>query len=292
MSSLDADVRIVLNAEDRASGTVDVAAKRINTSYRDMRRQQNALGQSFELNHRTISQSLRGIQAFGNAANRLIGVYQAWNIQQIRNSQTSKDLKAAQDELNDAILEYGINSDQAKEAQEKVNALQDEAKQNAIATAANYVLIGTSVAGMATSMIRKGIPALTRMKTAIMGVNAALVSTAGAAAGLVAITTAGVDMSVEALTGKSPIKSLAAQYGIDIPSPAEAIRGVFGDNKKYVGILDQINPSGGEYSSYGKTPQTGAEQLGQIGTQVFNFFSSTSQELVDQVAKAAKQAAN
>src|SRR5574338_325518 len=163
MSSLDADVRIVLNAEDRASGTVDVAAKRINTSYRDMRRQQNALGQSFELNHRTISQSLRGIQAFGNAANRLIGVYQAWNIQQIRNSQTSKDLKTAQDELNDAILEYGINSDQAKEAQEKVNQLMEESKQNALNTAANYVLIGTAVAGMATSIIKKGIPALMRL---------------------------------------------------------------------------------------------------------------------------------
>lgn len=156
--SLDADVNIILNAKDNASDVVNDAVKRINSSYRDMTRQQRSVGQAFELNNRRLFQTMRGIQTVGNMANRMVGIYQAWNIQQIRNADLARDLAEAQRDVNRSIVEFGIGSEEHVKAMEEEARLKQEIQNANFQTAFSYIFMATSIVGSVIPAIKKLVP--------------------------------------------------------------------------------------------------------------------------------------
>jgi hypothetical protein len=108
LSSTDADVRIILNAEDNASEVVTAASRRINREFTDWTRQNKALERSMILNNKTFFETAQTISRVGNIAQKGLGIWQSYNIQQMRVADAKKNVAQITRELNQAMADGDI----------------------------------------------------------------------------------------------------------------------------------------------------------------------------------------
>ena len=94
-----------------------------------MRNQQRAVQREFELNNRNLVQTGRDLTTVGSIVQRVISVYNTWQLLQIRTALTAKNLRDAQKDLQDTFLEFGGTSREYQEALERVNEAEKEAVQ-------------------------------------------------------------------------------------------------------------------------------------------------------------------
>jgi hypothetical protein len=153
---LDADVRVIMTAEDRASADVKSAVDRINKSYRDFNNQQRAVQRGFALQHRTFSSVSRAISDVGRVAGTATHIFQAWNIMSLRQIETARDLRDAQEQLNRAVAQYGPTSEIARKAAQRFSDTQRQAEAQRGQDIAAYVAMGLQGAGAVGSFARTG----------------------------------------------------------------------------------------------------------------------------------------
>lgn len=120
-AQLDADVRIVMTAEDRASSEVKDATQRINSEFRGLQQQQRAVGRGFALQHRTLFEAGQALRTVGSLAHTATSIYQRYNIMQLRVEEGARDLAKAQEKVRETLQRYGAASSEYR------RALEDEA---------------------------------------------------------------------------------------------------------------------------------------------------------------------
>lgn len=123
---MDADVKIILSAEDRASAEVETATQRINKQYRELRLEQRAVRGEFELNNRTFVATTRVLNSLGTIVGRAISLWNTYLLSQIRTQDATRNLRDAQADLNEVIAEFGPNSNEYVKALEREKEAQED----------------------------------------------------------------------------------------------------------------------------------------------------------------------
>lgn len=167
--SANADVNIGINATDNATAVVDSATKKINRSWISMRNQQRAVQREFELNHRTLTQTTRILQTVGATVQRLISIYNTWQLLQIRSALSTKNLRDAQRDVNDAFLEFGGTSKEYQDALMRQKEVQEQARNDAKETTITYGLMAFAILSHGASLVTRGIPPLIKYGRALDG---------------------------------------------------------------------------------------------------------------------------
>ena len=181
-TSIEADVKLIMTAEDRMSGPVQDAVSRVNSQYRQMRNTQKSIGRGFEIEHQGFSSTIRGLTAIGRVAHTATSIFQRYNIMQLRMAEGARSLKKAQSDLAVAIGKYGANSQQAASAAADLN--QEQAKNASLQRENILNNFGLGLSGLTTlgTLNRNG--SLGRGLSKIGGVKGAAVKGGAAAAGL------------------------------------------------------------------------------------------------------------
>lgn len=164
----NADVLITLEGRDNASVLIEDSTKRITKQWRAYREESRAVERSFELNHRAITQAGRALSTLGSVIGRIRGVYNTYLLQQIRNAQIAENLADAHKNLNDAITETGLNSEETLQARKDLErVLQDE--KNAVQEDALMWLFYAGAILQSFNAVTKLIPRLKSL-AGLMGV--------------------------------------------------------------------------------------------------------------------------
>ena len=124
--TIDADVHITINAEDHASVQVESAAKKINRQWREMRLEQRAVQQSFELSNRKFTATARVLRQMGSVMMRVQTIFNTYQLAQIRMQDATRNLAEAKRRLSDAIVQNGLDSKEAIEAQEDLTQFENQ----------------------------------------------------------------------------------------------------------------------------------------------------------------------
>jgi hypothetical protein len=287
-------VQITINATDNASTVVDTATKRINRSWIQMRNQQRAVQREFELNNRTLVQTGRILTTVGSIVQRVISVYNTWQLLQIRTALTAKNLRDAQRDLQDVFLEFGGTSREFQEAQQRVIDQQEEMQRVAKETNFVYALM---VVGILTQLGRltKIIPQLKKFTATVKGLR-------GGATGSTTQTTlstgATKPSAISKITGKVPsvgggkvpaIGGALAGGGI---SALAFLAGLAGEQQAFAPQTDEL---GNIIPPDVTPPETGFDQIAQIGKDISvvinNFINSpTPQGMVDEIQERTRNA--
>jgi Mg2+ and Co2+ transporter CorA len=171
--SVNADVNINIDATTPAVQKVDDATNKINQNWVAMRNQQRAVQREFELNNRTLVRTGRLLNTVGSIVQRVISIYNTWQLLQIRNQLATKNLADAQRDLQDIFVEYGGTSrefqDGQRRVQEEHQKMIDLANENIIA----YTLMVTAIIAQSGRLVTSVIPKLRSVTTAIKNVGSA-----------------------------------------------------------------------------------------------------------------------
>ncbi len=80
--TVDADVSITINANDNASVKVESAARKINKQWREMRLEQRAVQQSFELSNQKFVATSRVLNQVGSIVGRVQSAFNTYQLTQ------------------------------------------------------------------------------------------------------------------------------------------------------------------------------------------------------------------
>ena len=164
MSSIDPDVNINLNAQDNASPVIDNSVKNIDRSFVQMRNGMRANERSFYLQHQSIyklNQVMGNLRTITGAG---INVMNTMLLTQIRNQAAAKNLRDALRDQSDAFAEFGPNSREFTDAQERVNEVIKEQKDQVLQDTLAWIQMGLYL----TSTI---LPVLTKIMSRMRGIN-------------------------------------------------------------------------------------------------------------------------
>lgn len=162
IGDLGADVTISLNLQDNASTQLDSSTKNINRRWKEMRDQQRAVGREFEINHRTFTQTARALQTIGNIANRVINVYQAYTLSQIRINDLQRESRDLSRDLAEALASGNI--EKATRIQEDIKKNTEETNRALFDQILLYVTMGLVAASAASNISKKLLPALAKIR--------------------------------------------------------------------------------------------------------------------------------
>jgi len=278
--TINADVNISINAEDKATIKIESAARKINRQYREMRIEQRAVQQSFELSNQKFVATSRVLNQVGSIVGRVQAVYNTYQLSQIRIQDATKNTADATRDLSEAIVEFGLNSPEAIAAAERrTEALEQEER------AANDMLVtyGLIIATIATLVGR--VPGLT---TAIKGLNQAFKSapkTAGPVAGL-----GGTSAASSAATGAgSRFGNTFSKFGSRLLGGAAGV-GI----GAAVGIISDIQPAGdgelpGGLDAIGPLVDKIGTEANNIYNNIVNVFASTPDEIVSEISQGQQR---
>ena len=160
MSSLDADVNIILNAEDRASPEVANAVKNMNASWRDHLSQQRAVTRSYEIQNKTMFATARAVQAVGSVVNRAISIYNTFTLTQIRLQDAARNSAESITNYNEAVERFGTGSPEAIKAQERMTQTLKDQKDAADQARIGYALMAVSIIADSTRLFTSVLPKL------------------------------------------------------------------------------------------------------------------------------------
>lgn len=155
MSSLDADVNIRLNAEDNASQPIDNSVKSIDRSFIQMRNGLRANERSFYLQHQSIYKLNQIMGTLRHVTGAGIQVMNTMLLSQIRNQQAAKNLRDAIRDQSDAFAEFGAGSREFSDAQERVNEVIQEQKDQVIQDTLQWITLGSYLVGTILPVITK-----------------------------------------------------------------------------------------------------------------------------------------
>src|SRR5690348_15622900 len=102
MSSTEADVSIILKADDQASGTIDSAAKQINDSYKQLTNNARTAGREWINNNFSLYELGRTMTSLHRITNTAVSAWNTYNLIQIRNEQITQNVADAQEKLAQA----------------------------------------------------------------------------------------------------------------------------------------------------------------------------------------------
>lgn len=263
MSSLDADVNIILNAEDRASPQVAAAVKNMNTSWRDHLSQQRAVTRSYEIQNKTLFTTARAVQSVGSVVNRVLSIYNSFTLTQIRLQDAARNSADSLIDYNEALARFGQDSPEVVKAHERrIQTLKDE-KEASDQARIGYALMAVSIIADTTRIVTSVIPRLLALKTVVLGTTAA---TAG----------------LSATAGLGAVGGAAAGF-----ATGAAIAGGVGGAIAAVPIVSAIDSAG--LNPFQKTrDEVIKPALDNAVNQVFNFFGTSTDELVKKVQEATK----
>lgn len=264
MSSLDADVNIILHAEDRASPEVTNAVKRMSTSWRDHQAQTRAVTRSYEMQNKTMFATARAIQSVGNVVNRAISIYNSFTLTQIRLQDAARNSTEATLNYNEAVARSGEGSPEAiKAADARTQALKAEKEATDQATI-GYAFMVISIIADTTRLMTSVVPRLKALIALTRGASAAsAVGGLGAAAGSAGLGAAAAAVGVAAGVG------VAGYVG------AQAI-------SEGLGIEPYKNAKGETAFESGINAAAGGMN------QIFNFFGTTTDDLLKKIQDATK----
>ena len=164
MSSLDADVIVNFYAQDNASPVIDNSVKNIDRSFVQMRNGMRANERSFYLQHQSIfklNQVMGNLRTITGAG---INIMNTMLLTQIRNQAAAKNLRDALRDQSDAFAEFGPNSREFTDAQERVNEVIKEQKDQVLQDTIAWVQMGLYL----TSTI---LPILIKIGSRMRGIN-------------------------------------------------------------------------------------------------------------------------
>jgi len=285
--SIDADVNIKINAEDNATVVVESAARKINRQWRELRLEQRAVQQSFELSNRRFTATSRLLQSTTSIVGRAQSAFNTYQLSQLRVQTATKNAADAQRDLNDAIVEFGVGSPEAIEAARRNTETMKELERANRDAALAFVFIGTSIA-TAFGGIPRIIGNLKNLGATLKGTTAAgktATSGLGAAAGKTAASTAG--RTAAGIAGRIASKALPFGLGAilgagNIPSAGGATEeGTVGGEK----VSDPID----DFLFQNISKPLGEAAKGAI-TTIINIFASTPQEIVTEIQNAQDRA--
>ncbi len=264
MSSIDADVNIILNAEDRASPEVASAVKNMNASWRDHLNQQRAVTRSYEIQNKTMFATARAVQAVGSVVNRAISIYNSFTLTQIRLQDAARNSAESIKNYNEAVIRFGEGSPEAIKAQEAMTQILKDQKEAQDQAKLGYALMATSIIADTTRLFTSVLPKL-RILRSLTGGAAATAAVSGTSAAVGGATAAGVgSLAGSALRGGLKAAPIAAAVMI-----ASDIQPAYGgpNDKELPGGIDAIGPA---------------------VTQIYNFFGTTTDELYKKVKEVSK----
>ena len=263
MSSLDADVNIILHAEDRASPEVTNAIKRMSTSWRDHQAQTRAVTRSYEMQNKTMFATARAIQSVGNVVNRAISIYNSFTLTQIRLQDAARNSTEATLNYNEAVARSGEGSPEAiKAADARTQALKAEKEATDQATI-GYAFMVISIIADTTRLMTSVVP---RLKALI-----ALTRGAGAAGAASAVGGLG-----GAAAGKGGGKFGGALGMLGTAGGIAAV-GAIGASAISEGLgIEPYKNAKGETAFESAT------------NQIFNFFGTTTDDLLKKIQDATK----
>lgn len=281
--SIDADVNITINAEDNATVEVESATRKINRQWRELRLEQRAVQQSFELSNRRFTATSRLLQSTTSIVGRAQSAFNTYQLSQLRVQTATKNSADAQRDLNDAIVEFGIDSPEAIEAARRNTDTMKELERANRDAALSFVFIGTSIA-TAFGGIPRIIGNLKNLRFALKGVSpiskTPIASTAGAGLG-------GAASAAGRVAGRIAGKALPFGLG--------AILGA-GNIPTAGGTTESGETIGGER---GSDPiddfifQNISKPLGEAGkaaiNTIINVFASTPQEIVTEIQNGVER---
>ena len=269
--TINADVNITINAEDNATVKVESAARKINRQWRELRIEQRAVQQSFELSNRKFVATGRVLNQVGSIVGRVQSAYNTYQLAQIRIQDATRNTADATRDLSDAIVEFGLNSPEAISAAEKrTDALENEKR------AANDALIAYGLIAVTIVTLIGRVPALTGalkvLNKTLRSTPKTLGPTAGAATG----------GAVGGAAGKVAGGGIGRVLGSILPKLAGGGIGAG------LGIVSDIQPAGegelpGGLDAFGPLAGKIGEGGGKFFSTIINVFASTSQEIVDQI---------
>ena len=274
--TIDADVNITINAEDNATVKVETAAKKINRQWREMRLEQRAVQQQFELTNRRFVATSRVLQSVGSVVSRVQSAFNTYQLAQLRVQTATKNAADAQRDLNDAIVEFGLGSPEALEAARRNIEATNQIEQSNRDLGLSYAFIGLTLA-TAFGGVPKIIGNLKNLRSVLKGVSGAATKTA--TGGLGAATGGGIGSRITGAIGKFGPKLAAGAAGFGIGAA--------------IGIASDIQPAGGPTVGAGGQviePEPlpgGLDAFGplaeKIGSTIINVFASTPQEIVTEI---------
>lgn len=164
MSSVDADVNINLNAQDNASQPIDNSVKNIDRSFVQMRNGMRANERSFYLQHQSVYKLTQVMGSLRTITGAGINVMNTMLLTQIRNQAAAKNLRDALRDQSDAFAEFGPNSREFADSQERVNEVIKEQKDQVVQDTLAWIQMGLYL----TSTI---LPVLTKIMSRMKGIN-------------------------------------------------------------------------------------------------------------------------
>ena len=167
----DADVNITLTATDQASTTVSSATQNINSQFRAMVQTQNAAGRSFLVGNQSLYAYGRAAQSVGRIVDKGISLFNSYNLMQIRIAQATQTNTDAQENLAEAIAQYGQNSPQAQKAAEAATQAQTDLTKATQQAEVQFALMVASMVAQSGTMITTVIPRLTALAASLKAVN-------------------------------------------------------------------------------------------------------------------------
>ena len=274
--TIDADVNITINAEDHASVQVESAAKRINRQWREMRLEQRAVQQSFELSNRKFTATARVLSQMGSVMIRVQSIFNTYQLAQIRMQDATRNLAEAKRRLSDAIVQNGLDSKEAIEAQEDVTQFENQEQSSIIGN----ILQGALAVGVGASTFGR-VPAIT-----------------GAFKNLLNVFKGGKGPKTPKLTdfvddakgagGKGFLsRALGGLGGLASKIPFGA--GAAGGIGAGVMFLSDIPAAGGTGPHLDPDPYGWNDFTGEVGKSfntTINVLANTSQEIVDDIQTA------
>ncbi|MCZ6583056.1 MAG: hypothetical protein O6761_07805 [Thaumarchaeota archaeon] len=281
--SIDADVNITINAEDNATIVVESAARKINRQWRELRLEQRAVQQSFELSNRRFTATAKLLQSTTSIIGRAQSAFNTYQLSQLRVQTATKNAADAQRDLNDAIVEFGVGSPEAIEAARRNTDTMKELERANNDAALAFVFIGTSIA-TAFGGIPRIIGNLKNLKFALKGVSpitkAPIATTAGAGLGGAAST---IGRAAGRIAGRAlpfGLGAILAAGNIPTAGGATESGGTVGGEKVSDPIDDFLF-------------QNISKPLGEAGkaavTTIINIFASTPQEIVTDIQNSLER---
>lgn len=267
MSSLDADVEIILHAEDRASSEVTNAVKRMSASWRDHQTQTRAVTRSYEMQNKTMFATARALQSVGNVVNRAISIYNSFTLTQIRLQDAARNSTEATINYNEAVARSGEGSPEAiKAADARTQALKAEKEATDQATI-GYAFMVISIIADTTRLMTSVVPRLKGLIALTRGAGAAAF-VPGAASAVGGLGAAARGAGAAGLGVAAATVGVAAGVGIAGHIGATAI-------SEGLGIKPHRNAKG--------------ETMFESGVnQIFNFFGTTTDDLLKKIQDATK----
>lgn len=158
-----ADFRITTTWEDNASGPMIASTEKINLAWKRVKDEQRAVQRQFEINNRTLVASQRVIQSVNQVVRVGIQIFQTWTLMQIRAQDATKNLRDANLDLNDVLVEFGPNSKEYLDAlQQLKDAEEDLAQTNRDNLVGSLLMISIAIGGVSNAAI-SAIPRLKQL---------------------------------------------------------------------------------------------------------------------------------